>query len=121
MIWRTCLRRCGTACAVARLVCTYLVLRILRHVMPLDRLVRLAWRDPRPVRDRRAEARLLSRIVFATRVLGTSDRDCLQRSLLIYRELSRVGAEPSLVIGFRQTDGRIQGHAWVVSGGVVIA
>ena len=90
--------------------------------MTLDRLVRLTWRAPRlaPGRDHRAEARLLSRISLATRVFGTSDRDCLQRSLLIYRELSRAGADPSLVIGFRRTDGRVQGHAWVVSDGVAI-
>jgi hypothetical protein len=45
--------------------------------------------------------------------MGWADRDCLQRSLLLYRVLSHVGADPTLVVGFKRTNGRIRGHAWV--------
>jgi hypothetical protein len=46
--------------------------------------------------------------------LRIADRDCLQRSLLLYRLLSAVGADPELVVGFREQDGNIIGHAWVL-------
>jgi hypothetical protein len=52
---------------------------------------------------------------------GVPDRDCLQRSLVLYRELSHHGFAPVLVIGFRRSGMGAPGHAWVVSGGEVIA
>jgi Transglutaminase-like superfamily len=45
------------------------------------------------------------------------DRDCLQRSLLLYRVLSRAGADPTLVVGFQRLDSRIMGHTWVLIDG----
>jgi hypothetical protein len=52
---------------------------------------------------------------------GLRDRDCLQRSLLLYRVLSRAGADPTLMVGFLRRNGRIRGHAWVtVDGNPVI-
>jgi hypothetical protein len=41
--------------------------------------------------------------------------------LLLYRVLSRAGADPTLVVGFHRSNGRICGHAWVtVDGRTVI-
>lgn len=39
--------------------------------------------------------------------------DCLQASLVVYRELSRAGREPCLVVGFARGAGQMAGHAWV--------
>jgi hypothetical protein len=33
--------------------------------------------------------------------------------LLLYRVLSRAGADPTLVVGFQRVNDRILGHAWV--------
>ena len=46
-----------------------------------------------------------------------SRSDCLRHRLLLYRVLSHVGAEPTLVIGFQRTNGRVRGHAWVTVDG----
>jgi hypothetical protein len=52
---------------------------------------------------------------------GWPERDCLPRSLLLYRELSRAGADPSLVVGLRQADGAVEGHCWVETEGRPVA
>ena len=39
--------------------------------------------------------------------------NCLERSLLVYRFLSKAGAEPELMVGFARRGGAVQGHAWV--------
>ena len=49
-----------------------------------------------------------------SKLLRIADRDCLQRSLLLYRLLSAAGANPELVVGFGKQDGKIIGHAWVL-------
>ena len=54
-------------------------------------------------------------------VLNLGDCDCLQRSLLLYRELSRLGADPTLTIGFRHSAQRVQGHAWVTARDEIVA
>jgi hypothetical protein len=55
--------------------------------------------------------------VRLSKLLRISDRDCLQRSLLLYRLLSAAGADPELVVGLREYDGKIIGHAWVLVDG----
>jgi hypothetical protein len=67
------------------------------------------------------QALVVARVLRASALLGLPDRDCLQRSLLLYRELSRTGADPSLVVGLRQREGTVEGHAWVTSRNQVIA
>ena len=60
-------------------------------------------------------------IQMAAELIDMGDRDCLQRSLLLYRELSGLGADPTLMIGFRQSANKVQGHAWVVAHEDVVA
>jgi hypothetical protein len=54
-------------------------------------------------------------------VAGMPDRDCLQRSLLLYGELAAAGLQPVLTVGLRRQDGRLLGHAWVCVNGAVVA
>jgi hypothetical protein len=89
-------------------------------MVPLQRLVRLAWCPPACRRDHEAERRLLASVLRLSQLVGLFDRDCLQRSLLVYRLLSRSGADPHLFIGFRRKDGRLLGHAWVIVEGNAI-
>src|SRR5262249_31997015 len=60
---------------------------------------------------------LTASVLRLSQLTGLPDRDCLQRSLLLYRVLSRAGAEPTLVVGFDRIDGRILGHARVTTDG----
>jgi hypothetical protein len=46
--------------------------------------------------------------------------NCLVRSMTLWAMLMRRGLSPSLRVGFRKRDGRIQGHAWVEHQGVPI-
>ena len=77
-----------------------IVLRVLKHAVPLPRLVRLAQADiSREVRsgafERRLEAYLERRQRFPFRAPG----NCLERSLGAYRLLCAQGSDPSLRVG----------------------
>jgi len=103
--------------AVGRLFPAYAVLGLLKHFVPLNRLVQWAWCPPAGPRNGEVERRLAADMLRLSQLTGLPDRDCLQRSLLLYRVLSRAGADPTLVVGFQRLDGRIIGHAWVVVDG----
>lgn len=114
-------RKWRTASILGRLLPAYLLFGVLKHVVPLTRLVHWAWCAPVGRRARETEGQLTTSVLRLSQRLGMWDRDCLQRSLLLYRVLSRAGAEPKLVVGFNRMNGRVLGHAWVtVDGHAVI-
>ena len=112
-------RWCGNAWAVGRLLPLYLALGALKHVVPVQTLARWAWHAPTRTNDPDAVRRAVARVWRTQGLVHLGDRDCLQRSLLLYRELSRLGADPTLMVGFRQAAQRTQGHAWVETRGAV--
>ena len=97
----------------ARAVCWRLVLPVLKGTVPIGTLA--TWMDRsgarRPVNGR-------PRVESVERLLREGGRmvisaNCLDRSLLIYRLISESGADAALVIGVRQADAVVTGHAWV--------
>lgn len=70
-------------------------------------------------RDYEAERRVIASVARLRRWLNTRD-DCLEGSLVLYRELSSVGANPTLAVGFRKNGSRLEGHAWVLVDGAVL-
>jgi hypothetical protein len=99
----------------------YLAYGAVKRLVPIRTLARWSWRPARGgSRNLEAEQRLVSSVIRLSSASG-SDRGCLQRSLLLYRELSRAGADPTLVVGFRRTDRGLEGHAWVEADGVPVA
>ena len=102
---------------VGRLLAVYTLFGLLKHLVSLRLLARWAWCRPAGWRDRDLERRLQKRVIRLSQLVGLPDRDCLQRSLLLYRALSHAGANPKLIVGFDQMNGRIFGHAWVVVDG----
>jgi hypothetical protein len=102
-----------TAAGLSRLVWSYGAFGLLRHLVPLKTLARWAWRSPMTPRDPSREAATLARVVKLGHLFRRTDRHCLQRSLVLFREFSRGGADPRLVVGFRTADGRLIGHAWI--------
>ena len=106
--------------ALGRLLPVYVLLGFVKHVVPLRRLVQLAWCPPAGPRDFDAERRLAAAVVRLSQLARMPDRDCLQRSLLLYRVLSRAAADPTLIVGFQRVNGRIRGHAWVVVNGCTL-
>ena len=96
------------------IVPAYVLLGLLKHLVPLRWLAKWTWCETTGPRDRLAERRLTANVLRLSKLLRIADRDCLQRSLLLYRLLSAVGADPELVVGLREQDGKIIGHAWVL-------
>jgi hypothetical protein len=90
------------------------VLPVLKRTLPLPRLVRLMWVSPRdPERDPEREKRVIRVVARLSRASGGN---CLERSLILYRYLSRVDADPRLVIGMAKPDMYL-GHVWVTVNG----
>jgi hypothetical protein len=114
---RPTMRRLKTGLIMVRLLITYIALALLKHLVPLKWLVPQVWCAAVGPRDREAEWRLTSIVLRLSRLTGLPDRDCLQRSLLLYRVLSHMGAQPTLVVGFQRTNGHLRGHAWVTVDG----
>lgn len=90
----------------------------MKRLVPLKRLARLMWMEsghhPDPATRRRI-------VELSARLAGVRPRrsrgNCLERSLLAYRYLAAIGADPRLVIGVTRTDADVAGHAWVTVDG----
>lgn len=91
-----------------------LVLPVLKRALPLDTLARAMGRRRGSAAEEEQVLRLASWI-YGSRPLTGGD-NCLERSLLLYRYLSRTNPEVRLVLGFRNGGQAVEGHAWVVAG-----
>ena len=112
--------RWAAAVSVARLAPWFVAYGAMKHFVPLPTLARWSYQSPR--RGAACDARRVASDVLRTgRLTGVPDRDCLQRSLVLYRELSAGGLGPELALGFQQKEGRLSGHAWVTIGGRAVA
>ncbi len=86
------------------------VLPLLKRFVSLPRLARFMWsrgssQGRRPEREQRA-------IAIVRGLSRSSGGNCLDRSLILYRFLSRANADPALVAGTGKS-GDFVGHAWV--------
>ena len=103
-----------------RLATSYLTFLALKRIVPLRTLARLAWATPVTRSTPGADAAIAG-VVRLQRMRGQSRGDCLENALVLYRELSRSGWDPVLVVGFRRRAGRTEGHAWVEIAGRAVA
>jgi hypothetical protein len=105
-------RRPADAWIAGRAVTWMVALPVLKRLLPLPTLVKLMWST-----TQRPHGQPPERVASITARVGRLSRgNCLDRSLIIYRLLSRGGADPTLVIGFgRQAD--VIGHTWITLGG----
>jgi len=105
-----------TASLVIKMGAWSLVLPVLKHIVPLQRLVRLMSRPTNGARAPETERKIVSwaRRAYRLRRSGT----CLERSLLVYRYLTEASARPRLVVGMRRGERDLVGHAWVLVDGV---
>jgi hypothetical protein len=112
--------RLRTAVSVCRLLPWFLAFGVLKRFVALPTLARWSWRAPKRKAATPDAARIAAYVLRAGALAGVPDRDCLQRSLLLYRELSGAGLGPELAVGFQQENGGVTGHAWVSVRGAVI-
>lgn len=90
------------------------VLPVLKHAVPLPTLARFMWRGgTSSTRNAKDEERVIRVVGGLSRRAGGN---CLARSLVIYRFLSRLNADPILVAGMSRK-GTLVGHAWVTVDG----
>jgi Transglutaminase-like superfamily len=89
-------------------------LPLLKRLVPLQRLERLMRADGRGTRDRAREQQIVELSSLLARLRPPRfQANCLERSLLAYRFLTRVNADARLVVGVRAADAHLLGHAWV--------
>lgn len=108
-------RPIDSAWLLARLAMAYGAAAVLVHVVPLRTLARWAWR-PATAGDPGRADRIVATVIRLRRVLPAAGRgDCLPFALVLYRELSRAGHAPQLVMGFERagSGAGLEGHAWV--------
>jgi len=100
---------------VLRLLGWRLALAPLKRTVPIATLVRLmATPDGSSTRDARRIVELVNWLYAPRR-----DRElgnCLDRSLVLYRFLSRNDPGTRLVLGMRRGSSELEGHAWVIAG-----
>jgi len=90
------------------------VLRVLKHALPLPSLTRLMWHRATGLdRHLQREQRTVAIVRGLSRRTGGN---CLERSLVLYRFMSRLNAAPELVAGMGKSR-EVIGHAWVEVGG----
>ena len=88
----------------------FAVLPLLKRVMTLPQLATLMWsRESGDSRNLDREERATAIVRGLARCFGGN---CLERSLVLYRVLSRAGADPLLVAGIGSSNGYL-GHAWI--------
>ena len=112
------LRSPAGAWLLLRMLAWRLALPVLKRLVPLPRLVRLAAGRRGTSRFTPAQVVSASHRLFRER--APSSGDCLERSLLTYRFLLQAGAEPQLVCGVGRAGEDVVGHAWVVVGGAPV-
>ena len=103
------------ALLVGRLLAWRLALPLLKRTVPIATLVRLmANPGGRSTRDTARIVDLVD-LIYAPR--GNQDPgNCLDRSLALYRFLSRNEPGTRLVLGMRRESSELEGHAWVIAG-----
>jgi Transglutaminase-like superfamily len=108
--------RPGDLWLALRMAAWRLVLPALKRRMPLEGLIDLMWTQApaEPARPGQ-EARVadLAAMVFRSEHPYRYG-NCLERSLVLCRYLSAIGADPELIVGFKRGEEALVGHAWVV-------
>ena len=103
------------ALLVGRLLAWRLALPVLKRTVPIATLVRLmASPAGRSTRDTGRIVELVE-LIFTPRP-NEDPGNCLDRSLVLYRFLSRNEPGTRLVLGMRSGSAELEGHAWVIAG-----
>jgi hypothetical protein len=106
----------SSAFLALRMSAWVLVLPLAKRIVSIERLAKVMWRGRASERDRGREELAVR---LASRLTRFSGRNCLERSLILYRYLSDGGADPVLVLGIDDARQR-NGHAWVTLDGVPV-
>lgn len=107
-----------SALLAARMSPWVLALPLLKRLVPLQRLAQVMRQDAHGPRSTADEQQIVAISSALARLRPPRFRaNCLERSLLAYRFLTRANADARLIVGVRVADGRVFGHAWVTVDG----
>jgi hypothetical protein len=99
---------------ITRMAAWAAALPLLKFALPLPRLVQLLSssesRQRKPARERRVSE--LAQLLYRSHRTSLAD-NCLERSLVTYRYLGRLGARPSLTVAVGKDGDSVIGHVWV--------
>ena len=119
-------RRIASCLATSPRLCAVLLfwrtlLPVLKYIVPVRVLARFMWSPPTESASGEsadADARLRS-LLFIWQHGGRLfvSANCLERSLVLYRLLSKNGSNPRLILGVNRRDAGIAGHAWIEKDG----
>jgi hypothetical protein len=99
---------------LTRIVSWALVLPILKRIIPLKSLARFMWIPAKKEATPEQEMKIATLVRWLYHFVF-SQKTCLERSLLLYRFLSRNNSDPRLITGMRRADDQSwKGHAWVL-------
>jgi hypothetical protein len=103
------------ALLVVRLLAWRVALAVLKRTVPIETLVRwMAAPGRSPAGDSR---RIVELVDWAYAPRRSHDLgNCLDRSLVLFRFLSRNEPGTRLVLGMRRGSSELEGHAWVIAG-----
>jgi transglutaminase superfamily protein len=104
---------------IIRMMTWALVLPVLKRLISLQRLAQLMWVAPKTnLRNPIQEQKIATIVRWLYVFTFSTEKTCLQRSLILYRFLSLNHANPQLMTGLRREPGKNwQGHAWVMVDG----
>jgi hypothetical protein len=99
---------------VMRILSWAFLLPILKRLVPLKKLSPWMWSEPGSSQDPDYEQKLSTMVRWIYIFIFDDEKSCLERSLLLYRYLSRINRNPQLITGMRRTEaGTWKGHAWI--------
>ena len=113
-LWRI-IKHPRDAWLMVRLLLWAIVLPVCKRIVPLRKLAPFMWGSPTTLRNLTQEQKITTIVRWIYIFIFPNETSCLERSLLLYRYLSRNNTDPRLVTGMRRTEDRNwKGHAWIL-------
>ena len=102
-----------------RMMSWAILLPLLKIFIPVKSLARFMWISSKtPVRNLEQEQKIATLVRWIYLFVLSNKKNCVERSLILYRFLSRINSDPILVTGLRHLeDGIWKGHAWILVDG----
>ena len=109
--------RLSRCVAISPFLCLQLLiwraaLPVLKYIVPVHALAKFMWTAPAHRLRGAANVNALNYVWLNGGRLLVSP-NCLERSLVLYRVLSKAGAGPNLVFGVTRGNDGVAGHAWI--------
>jgi Transglutaminase-like superfamily len=102
-----------------RMISWAMILPILKRLIPLKSLARFLWTPSKTkIRNLEQEQKIATIVRWIYVFVFSSEKSCVERSLLLYHFLSVNNTDPVLATGMRLAEDQVwKGHAWILVDG----